>query len=186
MHQNPYDPPRSPVADMMPGVPAAAQIYVTRDGQKMGPYSVAEIEGRLQSGAFSQGDLAWREGIPEWVTLAALLAGLQQPMPALPAPQSGLAKASLIIGSVMIAAWLATLIFAGVAYNAGARDDSGLMIVVGLLVLGGLLVNGVGLILGLAAFGKPASNRTSAIIGVALNVFAVVVILFVMYIGMKK
>ncbi len=186
MNQNPYDPPRSPVADMMPGVPAAAQIYVTRDGQKMGPYSVAEIEGRLQSGAFSTADLAWREGMSEWVTLAGLLAGLQQPMPALPSTKSGLAKASLIIGSVMIAAWIATLIFAGVAYNAGARDDSGLMITVGLLVLGGLLVNGVGLILGLAAFGKPASNRTSAIIGVALNVFAVIGILFVMYIGMKK
>lgn len=184
MSQNPYDPPRAPVADMTPGL-AAEQIYIARDGQKMGPYSMAEINGRLQSGAFSTADQAWHEGLPAWVPLADLLRGLQQPAPAVPPPRSGLARASLIIGVCMIVAWIVILTIAGVSYSSGARESSGVMIAVGLAMFAGAGANLLGLVLGIVALARPASNKATAVVGVALNVIALLAIALVMMIGLR-
>jgi hypothetical protein len=49
-----------------------AQIYVTRDGQRLGPYSLQEINERLGNAAISPSDLAWYQGINDWVPLSSV------------------------------------------------------------------------------------------------------------------
>lgn len=49
------------------------QIHIIKDGQQHGPYPGAEVVGYLQTGQFSATDLAWREGLPEWVPLSQLV-----------------------------------------------------------------------------------------------------------------
>jgi uncharacterized protein DUF4339 len=57
------------------------QIFVHRDGQQLGPYTVDQIKGELASGTLHAGDLAWHEGIPNWVPLSQMpeLAGAAPP-----------------------------------------------------------------------------------------------------------
>jgi hypothetical protein len=47
-------------------------LYVARDGRSEGPLTEAEVAGRLRTGAFAGGDLAWREGMADWVALRTL------------------------------------------------------------------------------------------------------------------
>ena len=49
------------------------QIHVAHAGQKMGPYSIEEVRQRLSEGSFAPSDLAWHEGITDWVPLSSLV-----------------------------------------------------------------------------------------------------------------
>lgn len=62
------------------------QIYVTKDGEQYGPFDEAEISEQLKSGRFNSTDLAWREGIPEWIPISNLTPSKALPagMPPLP------------------------------------------------------------------------------------------------------
>jgi hypothetical protein len=48
-------------------------IYVLKDQQKTGPYSLEEVYQRIWKGQAAAYDLAWEEGETEWVTLDSLL-----------------------------------------------------------------------------------------------------------------
>ena len=48
-------------------------IYLTRDGQQVGPYSKDQIRIGLKEGKISTDDLAWHDGIPNWVPLNVIL-----------------------------------------------------------------------------------------------------------------
>lgn len=81
------------------------QLYVSRNGQQAGPYSVEQVQSELASGSLQPGDLAWYEGAPGWLPLFSV-PGLNAPAPypVTPpyfsnAPQtSGLAVASMVLG----------------------------------------------------------------------------------------
>ena len=51
------------------------QIHVAKNGQKMGPYSEAQVREMLASGSIAGTDLGWHEGLADWVPLSSLLAG---------------------------------------------------------------------------------------------------------------
>jgi hypothetical protein len=57
------------------------QIFIHRDGQQLGPYTLDQVKGDLTSGSLQAGDLAWHEGIPNWVPLSQMpeLAGATPP-----------------------------------------------------------------------------------------------------------
>src|SRR3954469_16792558 len=69
------------------------QIYVGKNGQQLGPFSLEEINRKLADGTFSGSDLAWYEGAAGWaplsgvpgVTLPATSPAASTPQPA-PAP----------------------------------------------------------------------------------------------------
>ena len=69
------------------------QIYVGKNGQQLGPFSIEEINRKLADGTFSGTDLAWYEGAAGWaplsgvpgVTLPATSLAASPPVPA-PAP----------------------------------------------------------------------------------------------------
>src|SRR5271155_3238424 len=44
-------------------------IYITRSGQRYGPYSLAEAQEHVRSGKLVMSDLAWQEGLPNWIPL---------------------------------------------------------------------------------------------------------------------
>ncbi len=48
------------------------QIYITRDGQRLGPYSVEDINAQLAAGTVSATDLAWYEGVASWIPLSSV------------------------------------------------------------------------------------------------------------------
>jgi uncharacterized tellurite resistance protein B-like protein len=50
-------------------------IWVTRGGQKYGPYSMDQVSQYIQSGKLSNNDLSWKRGMKEWTNLEQLLAG---------------------------------------------------------------------------------------------------------------
>ena len=56
------------------------QIYIVRDGQRFGPYSVDQLRSYLQSNELVPSDLAWREGMTELEPLETLLAHIGQPV----------------------------------------------------------------------------------------------------------
>ena len=49
------------------------QIYIHRDGQQFGPYSVEEAKNYVASGSLLADDLAWHEGAADWAPLAQVV-----------------------------------------------------------------------------------------------------------------
>jgi hypothetical protein len=45
------------------------QIYISRDGEQNGPYSIEDVNAYLKDGTFLPTDLACQEGMDEWVPL---------------------------------------------------------------------------------------------------------------------
>jgi hypothetical protein len=62
------------------------QIYVGKNGQQLGPFSLEEINRKLADGSFAGTDLGWYEGAPGWAPLSGV-PGVILPAPtAAPAP----------------------------------------------------------------------------------------------------
>ena len=77
------------------------EIFIQHQGQQTGPFSPQEIQAGLASGLHQVSDLIWYEGIDGWIPLSNaphLLAGAPQFPSAVPAENSGLAIASMILG----------------------------------------------------------------------------------------
>jgi len=51
-------------------------IYLAKDGQQTGPYSVADVQRQLTEGVASPADLAFHEGLADWQPLATVLAAI--------------------------------------------------------------------------------------------------------------
>jgi hypothetical protein len=60
------------------------QIFVGKNGQQLGPFSLEEINRKLADGTFAGTDLGWYEGAAGWVALSGI-AGVVVPAPAAPA-----------------------------------------------------------------------------------------------------
>jgi hypothetical protein len=63
------------------------QIYVGKNGQQLGPFSLEEVNRKLADGTFAGSDLAWYEGAAGWAPLSGV-AGVVIPAaaPAAPSP----------------------------------------------------------------------------------------------------
>jgi hypothetical protein len=48
-------------------------IYIHKNDQQLGPFDAAQIAEGLSNGQFTPADLAWHEGLTEWVQLGELL-----------------------------------------------------------------------------------------------------------------
>lgn len=45
-------------------------LYITKNGQQLGPYSLEETRGYVRTGILTPADLAWYEGLTTWIPLA--------------------------------------------------------------------------------------------------------------------
>src|ERR1043165_6984697 len=63
------------------------QIYVGKNGQQLGPFSLEEVNRKLADGTFAGTDLAWYEGAAGWAPLSGVAGVVIPPAsPATPAP----------------------------------------------------------------------------------------------------
>ena len=49
------------------------KIFISREGQKLGPYSVEEINARLRAGELNLHNWAWPEGASDWGPLESIV-----------------------------------------------------------------------------------------------------------------
>ena len=50
------------------------EIYIKRDEEQFGPFTLEQVEESLQNGSLIEGDIAWHEGLPDWVPVNKILA----------------------------------------------------------------------------------------------------------------
>ncbi len=62
------------------------KITVSRKGEKLGPYTVGEINARLLAGELKLHDWAWPEGATDWLPLGSI-AGVGHSSPIKPPPR---------------------------------------------------------------------------------------------------
>lgn len=55
-----------------------SQIFIYRDGQDQGPYTLEQVQACLIIGTLTATDFAWYEGMPDWVPLSLAIAQLEQ------------------------------------------------------------------------------------------------------------
>ncbi|MDQ2868298.1 MAG: DUF4190 domain-containing protein [Verrucomicrobiota bacterium] len=55
------------------------QIFIGRDGQRSGPFALEEVNSQLAAGTIKLTDLAWYEGLQNWVALSQV-PGVVPPM----------------------------------------------------------------------------------------------------------
>ncbi len=48
------------------------QIYIGKNGQQLGPFSLEEVNRKLADGSFAGTDLAWYEGAAGWAPLSGV------------------------------------------------------------------------------------------------------------------
>src|SRR3954465_12502730 len=63
------------------------QIYVGKNGQQLGPFSLEEVNQKLADGSFSATDLGWYEGAAGWAPLSSV-PGVRVPAAPPVTPQS--------------------------------------------------------------------------------------------------
>ena len=56
------------------------QIHITRGEDSSGPFSLEEVQNYLAEGILLPDDMAWHEGLEEWVSLAQLVAASAAPV----------------------------------------------------------------------------------------------------------
>lgn len=75
------------------------QIHISRNGQQMGPYPLAQINNYLADGTLLPTDSAWHQGMAEWAPLSTL-DGVQMPPLPPPPPNAGPPVASPQMGTL--------------------------------------------------------------------------------------
>ena len=168
--------------------PQAIAVYIARDGQPTGPFSINQLRTMIAQGSLSVSDLAWHEGAIDWMPVAQLLpgesTGSPPPPPALPGPQmSRLGLVGSIIGLAGIPIWLVIVV---VAATSGTNSGSGStrLMLVGFSAIAMLGANVVGAVLGLLAITKQSARKRFAIAGLILNLLQALGILLLMFIGL--
>jgi len=159
-------------------------IYLARDGQQSGPFSMDQLVSMAAKGSVSDSDLVWYEGAIGWMPVTELLPGKSMAA-VLPTSNSRIGFTGSIIGFTGIAIWLSILSLAVVGQARYPGSQSFLMMLVGLMVFAMLGVNAIGAVLGLIAVSKKAQRRTFTIVGLALNIIEFLGILLIMFIGLS-
>ena len=57
------------------------KIFIRKNGQKLGEFELDEVNHMLQGGQIDAGDLAWHEGLPDWVPVRAIPGAVAGPPP---------------------------------------------------------------------------------------------------------
>jgi uncharacterized RDD family membrane protein YckC len=138
------------------------QIHIAKSGQRMGPYSEAQVREMLAAGSIATTDLAWSEGMADWKPVGQVLPTSAEPavgapavMPAsiAPAPVAPLSAALRPIdpnlagrGSRLMAVLIDGLIFTlccipgGIMLWIGADDHNDTLQIIGGILIGAVFL----------------------------------------------
>jgi hypothetical protein len=164
-------------------------IFIAKNDQKFGPYTLEEVRARISSGSFTGDDFGWHEGLTDWQTLSRLLASLPSEEggpPPVSRKSSGFAKTSFIISVIGMGVWLMLIVSAAVAVSSGVDDMSLLMVMIGLGMFIVMAANLVGIIFGFIALPKPVSNRWMAVAGLTANGLEILGVVFLFFLGLAQ
>jgi len=81
-------PTMAPEAAQPPPIPPEEMFHVAKGGRQEGPFTKSALRQLAVAGVVSSEDLAWREGMPEWMPLGRLMADLPRPTAAPPFTQT--------------------------------------------------------------------------------------------------
>ena len=87
------------------------QIFITRGGEKSGPFTLDRVREQLDKGDLMPDDLACQEGMSEWIPLSELMDSLAPTNPAAPVKSK---KRKVLIG---IGAFLGVVVVLLIAAN---------------------------------------------------------------------
>jgi hypothetical protein len=62
------------------------EIHIAHNGQRLGPFSLAEVQGKIDASELQRTDLAWTDGKPDWVSLEKIEGLVWPGPPAIPVP----------------------------------------------------------------------------------------------------
>ena len=62
------------------------EIHITRDGQQFGPYTLDDVNAYLASGELDANDMAWHDGMADWLPLRSIEGIVAPRSSALPPP----------------------------------------------------------------------------------------------------
>ena len=105
-------------------------IFVQRNSQKLGPYTLAELRSQLASGALSLKDYVWWTGQTDWIPLVGsqvLAPGFEDPDPAMkkkgddPTGLSPFSIAALVAGVMVPMAFFTSI--PAIVFGICALDD---------------------------------------------------------------
>jgi uncharacterized RDD family membrane protein YckC len=119
-------------------------IHIAKNGQKMGPYSEAQVREMLAAGSIVGTDLAWHEGLADWKPVAAVLSAASSPaapvsqlVPGVAVIDPNLADRGSRLGAVLIDGLIACICVApGVVVILIGGDDNDTTKVIGGLLIG--------------------------------------------------
>lgn len=178
------------------------EIHIARNGQEMGIFDADALPAKVMTGELRPTDLAWAEGLTEWLPLQRLMEVLELEMPGAArrpgmaadrygrprgAVNSGLATTSMVMGIVLAVLWVLMIggaVAAGIDENAKPEEAPALMML-GCGFLLAMLANLIGGILGIVAASQNISNKGAAITGIVLNFGALAMVGFLMVLGMS-
>ena len=86
------------------------EIHISRGEDQSGPFTLKQVQDCLAQGSLLPDDLAYHEGLENWILLSELLDSIEQPEPTAPALST---KRKFLIGIGTILALLALLAIAG-------------------------------------------------------------------------
>jgi hypothetical protein len=171
--------------------PEAIAVYLAKDGQPTGPFSMQQLSAMVAQGSVSVSDLAWHDGVTGWIPVAELLPGRRAasvpPSLTTSPAKSRPGLAGSIIGLAGIPIWLVIVVVAATGQSSPGSQGPRMMLV-GFCAIAMLGVNIVGAVLGFMAVAKESQRKTLIITGLVLNIMQVLGILLLMFIGltMKK
>jgi len=170
-------------------ITSATQIYVAKDRQQRGPFSLDEVIAMSAQGRISGSDLAWYEGAAEWVPLRKVLRRIPG---AHPRPftagwlKSGSGYVGFVLGLVALPMWILIFVVAGMAHTQEVKGNGSMMIGVGLDGMVLIVINAVGAVLGCMGLVKRDERRAATITGLVLNMMQLGVIFLAMLSGMSN
>ncbi|HVF72602.1 MAG TPA: RDD family protein [Chthoniobacterales bacterium] len=53
------------------------QIIIAKDGEQLGPYDETQLKEMVEAGTIALTDLAWRDGLTDWIPVATIIAPLE-------------------------------------------------------------------------------------------------------------
>jgi len=162
-------------------------LFLYQNNNQTGPFTDEQINQMVLSHQITPNTLAWKEGMKDWAPVSTLVnaPGLATPPPPPPrpaAPKSALGITSFVISLVTGVGWVILLAIAGLAHNAGTPSET-FNVIVGLFFMGGVCVNVMATIFGIIALFKNGAN-TFSIIGVCLNAFQILALIFLIIVGL--
>jgi hypothetical protein len=88
-------------------------LYISKNGERMGPYTITEIHELIAKGTFHAADWAWYEGLTEWVPLQQV-PGIVSTSPPKSVPAIGVTTVSTTPGSPArrpVLVWIICLLY---------------------------------------------------------------------------